>query len=62
MGIVRLGAISLLTQLLSLLITSNDSSNYFQSLFKGRAGGRHIRLPWGPATEQLLHKLSPWGP
>lgn len=44
----------LLTQTLSLLITCNDNSNYLQSLFKGQARGRHIRLPCGPAMGQLL--------
>lgn len=37
-GIVQTGSSKPLTQPLSLLITSSDSSNYFQSLFKGRAG------------------------
>lgn len=45
-GSFQLGAISLPTQLLSLLITSSDSSNYFQSLFKGRVGAGTGMAMW----------------
>lgn len=61
-GSFRLGAISLLTQTLSLLIISNDSSNYFQSLFKGRAGGWSIKLPMWTSHGATAIRAGPWSP
>ena len=52
-GSFWLGAISLPTQLLSLLITSSDSSNYFQSLFKGRVGAGTGMAMWTSRVARL---------
>lgn len=61
-GSFRLGAVRLLTQPLSLLITSDDNSNYLQSLFKGGAGGKVRKASMWSSHGTTAVKARLWGP
>lgn len=50
-----------LTQPLSLLITSSDSSYYFQSLFEGRVGEAEKASVWTSSAATSV-RARPWGP